>query len=300
MKWFVGIDWAADAHEVCLLDRDGRAVKTKWRVDHTAHALGALVETLLARSEGDPTCVAIGIEAPRGTLVELLVERGFSVHAINPKQVDRFRDRFSPAGAKDDTRDAYVIADALRTDPQAFRRLQLDHPLVVRLREWSRLDEALGADGMALANQLRELVYRVAPALLTLCPAADEGWLWTLLRIAPTPAAQARLSTSRLGQLLRDHRIRRVTAQQLHAVLMETPVYTAPGVTEAVADHMRLLIPRLEMLTAQRREAAQQLERLLDALEAESPRGGPVRASGRRNRPLLARNRHSCGRPDAR
>jgi len=31
---------------------------------------------------------------------------GFVVHAINPKQLDRFRDRFSPAGAKDDRRDA--------------------------------------------------------------------------------------------------------------------------------------------------------------------------------------------------
>ena len=59
---------------------------------------------------------------PRGALVELLVERGFAVYAINPKQLDRFRDRFTPAGAKDDRRDALVIGDSLRTDPQAFRR----------------------------------------------------------------------------------------------------------------------------------------------------------------------------------
>jgi transposase len=273
MKGFVGIDWASDAHEVCLLAQDGRVVKAKWRVEHNAVAMYALIDTLVSHGQGDSTSIAIGIEAPRGTLVELLVERGFAVYAINPKQVDRFRDRFSPAGAKDDARDAHVIADALRTDPRAFRRIRLDHPLVVRLREWSRLDESLGAEAVGLAHQLRELVYRVTPALLTLCPGADESWLWTLLQRAPTPAAQARLSTARLSQILRDHRIRRISAEQLRAVLTSTPVYTAPGVTDAVADHMRLLIPRLELVVAQRREAERQLERLLDMIETEIPAG---------------------------
>ena len=40
------------------------------------------------------------------------MERGFKVHAINPKQMDRFRDRFTLAGAKDDSRDAEVMASA--------------------------------------------------------------------------------------------------------------------------------------------------------------------------------------------
>jgi hypothetical protein len=44
-----------------------------------------------------------------------LVERGFQVYAINPKQLDRFRDRYSMSGAKDDRRDAFVLADSLRT-----------------------------------------------------------------------------------------------------------------------------------------------------------------------------------------
>jgi len=52
--------------------------------------------------------VAVAIEVPRGAIVELLVERGFQVFAINPKQLDRFRDRHTVAGAKDDRRDAFV------------------------------------------------------------------------------------------------------------------------------------------------------------------------------------------------
>ena len=67
------------------------------------------------------------------------MDRGLAVYSINPKQLDRFRDRFSPAGAKDDSRDARVLADALRTDLHCFRRIDPVDPAVVKLREWSRI-----------------------------------------------------------------------------------------------------------------------------------------------------------------
>src|SRR5215510_1025906 len=50
------------------------------------------------------------IETPHGPIVEALLERGFNVYSINPKQLDRFRDRFTVAGSKDDSLDAYVLA----------------------------------------------------------------------------------------------------------------------------------------------------------------------------------------------
>lgn len=267
-EWFVGIDWAADVHEVCVMDRDGH-VTARRQVPHTAVGLQALVDALLTRAGGEPAHIAIGLEGPRGALVELCVERGFAVYAINPKQVDRFRDRFTVAGAKDDRRDAQVIADSLRTDPHAFRRVRLDHPVVIQLREWSRLDEELGGELTRLTNQLRDLVYRMAPGLLALCPAADEPWFWALLREAPTPTAQRRWSLRRVERLLHAHRIRRLQAPQVREVLQAPVVYTAPGVGEAVAAHIALLLPRLELLAAQRRAAARELDRLLDVLAAE-------------------------------
>ena len=75
-----------------------------------------------------------------------LLERGLEVHAINPKQMDRFRDRFTMAGAKDDSRDAEVMASSLRTDPRCFRSLAVADPIVIELREWSRMADDLGTD----------------------------------------------------------------------------------------------------------------------------------------------------------
>lgn len=274
--WFVGIDWASQAHEVCFLDREGR-VGERREVKHSAAALQDLVDALVERAAGDPARVAIGIEVPRGAVVELLVERGFAVYVINPKQLDRFRDRFTPAGAKDDRRDALVIADSLRTDPQAFRPVRLDDPAIIQLREWSRVDEDLGVELTRLTNQLRDLVYRSMPTLLTLCPAADDPWFWRLLREASTPTAQRRLSRRRVEGLLRDQRIRRLEATQLYEVLQQPSVFTAPGVVEAVADHIALLLPRVELVAGQRREAERRLARLLDRLETEASPAGDQR-----------------------
>jgi transposase len=271
--WFVGIDWASKTHEICIVDRAGQVCERR-QVDHTAPAVQAFVAALLTRAAGDPSRVAIAIETPRGALVELLVERGFVVAAINPKQLDRFRDRFTAAGAKDDRRDALVLGDSLRTDPQAFRRVQLDPALVVQLREWSRLDEELGTEVTRLTNQLRDLVYRLTPGLLRLCPAADEPWLWALVRLAPTPAQQHRLSVRRLERLLKNQQVRRLAAEDLRAVLQQPSLYTAPGVVDAVAGHYQVLLPRLELVATQRRQCARELERLLTALEAQEPPPG--------------------------
>jgi hypothetical protein len=49
--------------------------------------------------------------------------------------LDRFRDRHTVAGAKDDRRDALVAADSLLTDQHCFRRVRPEHPDVIRLRE---------------------------------------------------------------------------------------------------------------------------------------------------------------------
>src|SRR5690606_40710058 len=107
----VGIDWATEAHQVCVLTPEG-AVFLERMVEHNAAAIHAFLEALLAHVGGRAEAVAVGIEVPRGALVETLLERGLYVYALNPKQLDRFSVRHSLSDAKDDRLDAYVIADS--------------------------------------------------------------------------------------------------------------------------------------------------------------------------------------------
>ena len=141
VSWFAGVDWGSENHQVCLLDAGG-AVAGERAFRHDGAGLAALCDWLVSVA-GEPGRVAVAIEVPHGPVVDALLDRGFAVHAINPKQLDRLRDRFSPAGAKDDRRDARVAAAGLRTDPHLFRPLQVGDPAVIELREWSRLAEEL-------------------------------------------------------------------------------------------------------------------------------------------------------------
>ena len=84
-----------------------------------------------------------------------MLERGFNVYSINPKQLDRFRDRFTVSGAKDDSRDADVLADSLRTDMRAFRKISIAEPIVVELIEWSRI--APGSSSPHCSQRLQTL-----------------------------------------------------------------------------------------------------------------------------------------------
>jgi hypothetical protein len=93
------------------MDRGGRIVEERW-VEHSGNSLSDLVNWLRRQTFESPSALAAAIEVPRSAIVGTLLEHGFAVFS-NPNQLDRFRDRYSPAGAKDDRREFAVYRHAL-------------------------------------------------------------------------------------------------------------------------------------------------------------------------------------------
>ncbi|MFL5040133.1 MAG: IS110 family transposase, partial [Xanthobacteraceae bacterium] len=201
VRWFIGIDWASEQHRVCLLDAEGKCVAER-DVMHSGAELSEMCTWLLEKTAAEPAEIAIAIETPRGPVVEALLERGFKVFAVNPKQLDRFRDRFSVAGAKDDSRDAQVLAGSLRTDRQASRRLSVDDPLVIELREWSRIYDELKQEQNRLTNRMRGQLWRYFPAFLELEADLAAPWAIELWQAMPTPQAAKRVRKSSIETIL--------------------------------------------------------------------------------------------------
>jgi len=271
-QFFVGVDWGSETHVVCVLDCDRRPIAER-SVPHTGMGLNDLADELMSLAPSEPGRVAVAIEVPRGAIVDTLLARGIHVFSINPKPLDRFRDRHTVAGAKDDRRDAFVLADSLRTDRPAFRRVQPDHPRVVELRELSRIDDDLGQELRRLSNRLREQLHRFFPQALTLCPAADEPWFWALLDRVPTPAHAQRLPVKTVAAVLKVYRVRRVTAETIRDTLQTSALHVAPGTVEAASAHIALLLPRLRLLQEQRTAVAGRIEALLEELGKEEVPG---------------------------
>jgi transposase len=268
--WFVGIDCGSEWHDVRLLAADGTDLGER-RVAHAGHALNELADWLAAQSGGHPERVAVAIEVTRGAVVEGLLARGFAVFGINPKQLDRFRDRYSVAGAKDDRRDAFVLADTLRSDRGRYRRLEVADPQLIALRARVEAHEELGEEVRRLANRLRAVLERYYPQLLALAPAADEPWLWTLLERVPTPAHATRVRAAQVTRVLRIHRIRRIETAEVLTILRQRALPVAPGTAEAAAGQALLLVARLRLAHRQRTQCDQHVAAALDALAGDDP-----------------------------
>ena len=266
LDWLVGFDWASGTHVACLLDRNGRAIEER-KIAHGGAELGEFGDWLIAKTAAPPARIGVAIETPHGPIVEMLLERGFAVFAINPKQLDRFRDRFTVAGAKDDRRDAHVLGDSLRTDRRAFRRLSVDDPTVIELREWSRIADDLSQERTRLANRIRQLLWRYYPQMLQLADDLTAENFLALWECAPTPARAAQIDEAGLAKVLKAHRVRRIGPAEALRILRQTPLRVAAGATEAAVAHIEFAAERVRLVNRQLKDAHQKLEALCARLE---------------------------------
>ena len=100
-RWFVGVGGGFTEAQVCVTDADGEVLGER-AFEHGGQGLSEMADWLLSVAGGEAAAVGVAIEVPRGPVVESLMERGFVVYSINPKQLDRFRDRISPTGRAGD------------------------------------------------------------------------------------------------------------------------------------------------------------------------------------------------------
>ena len=270
-----GVDWATGSHQVCVVDAGGKELGNR-SFPHSGQGLTALADWILELSGLEPQHVAVGIETPHGPVVETLQGRGFRVFAISPRQLDRFRDRYFPSGAKDDSLDALVLASTPRSDGYAFRELAMPEPRVLELRELSRSAEELTRERVRLQNRLRDQLWRYYPQILQLSDQVAENWIMDLWEAAPTPDRARRITRGRIEKILKRNRIRRIDADQVREVLGQPALAVAPGTADAAASAIRITIARLRLVGQLQKEVNAAIDRLLEGF-GEDPEGGGQR-----------------------
>jgi transposase len=157
---FGGLDWAQSEHQLVVVDPHGQVVLSL-RFSNDAEGWALFRQKIAALGR-----LAVAIETNCGPAVERLLDAGLTVYPMNPKAATRYRDRKAPAGAKDDTLDAWSFADALRTDGHGWRALLSQDPLTVELRLLCRDEIKLIEQRTALVNQLKAALCEYYPAAL--------------------------------------------------------------------------------------------------------------------------------------
>jgi transposase len=218
---FAGIDWGEARHRVVLLDEQGQILGREW-IDHEQDHLAHL-DDLLAQGDVRQN-VHVAIELHDSLLLDRLLRLGVKVYGLNPKSAQRARERFTPTGIKDDDRDAWSLAEFVRTSHQHLRPIQPDSEATIALQEWVSLREDLVAQRTVHLQQLRAHLVRWHPHVFKGFTDLNRQWVLDLLEAYPTADAFAALSHKQVMAWTRGRRLKLVTRHRVaDAAVMASP-----------------------------------------------------------------------------
>jgi hypothetical protein len=107
----------------CIAESIGPLNITTSRWSMTTGGFAQLLTLLAEAGDTAKYPIPVGIETDRGLWVAALRATGRVIYPIIPLAASRYRARYAVSGAKSDATDAVLLANIIRTDPDAHRPL---------------------------------------------------------------------------------------------------------------------------------------------------------------------------------
>jgi transposase len=244
VRHYIGVDWADTEHAIWVEDELGGRVLER-AIPHTAAGLAEWGRWLdEQRASGAELWAAI--ERPDGRVVDFLLDHGVMVYPVNPKALDRARDRFRMSRAKSDPFDAHVLAAFLRTDHPHLHALQPSSEAAQELKLLTRDYTRLVRDQTRLVNQLTATLKEYYPRALEICGDLTTKRTAAFLRAYPTPAALAALARAKWLRFATTHRWNAEQAAALWEVLRHPQLPVPAPVVRAKTRLVLVLLLQLE------------------------------------------------------
>jgi transposase len=248
---FIGDDWAEAHHDIEVVDEAGRVLAKRRLSEGVAGLAGlhALVGDRLS-DDDEPDQVVVGIETDRGPWVQALIAAGYTVYAVNPVQVARYRERHGTSGAKSDPGDAHVLAELVRLDRAHHRPVAGDTAIAEHVKVVARAHQTMIWTRQRTTNTIRSMLREYYPAALVAFDDLAHSDALAVLAAAPDPA----LTTSRVVALLRKggrQRNLQVRAQVIVEALRSEQLPARAGVVDAYAAAIGSLVAVTVEMVAQ-------------------------------------------------
>jgi transposase len=257
---YVGIDWADDHHDVYVTD-DTAKMLDSFSIAHSFEGMEKL-RTKLSKVSDNPEDILVAIESHHGLLIYSLLEAGYAIYPINPKSMDRYRDRYRMSSSKSDPRDAMVLANILRTDLHLYKPLPKERAEDARLRQLTRTHKSFVQQKVKLVNQLTDQLKSYFPAALRLFSGLDHEITLAFLERYPTPKMASLATEKEIYDFFREQGYSHYKrASQVYKVLQE-PALECP---EEMIDVYRIvvlsLVPVLRSLIVQVAKLAKEISK---------------------------------------
>jgi transposase len=284
MELFVGIDWSQNNHEICVINTEGN-VKASFQVEHTHEGLKFLCDKLRELTQGDLAKIGCALETNRGLLVNTLVEEGFNVYPINPREVDSRR---KTSGAKTDRIDAKIIAKILRSDYQDLKKLEPDSETITELRQLTRDQNGLIQMQTALIQQLRDCLKEYFPGLLVVFSDLTSETALLFLKAFPTLQDFLQVDIPTLAAFLKTNHVALPyeTANQIYVELHKPQLEARPAIIRAKSRLALGLIDQIQVLKKQIQAYDQEIDRIFKS-HSDSVIFASLNRAGKRLAPRL-------------
>lgn len=260
---YVGIDWSDIDHKVYFTNETATQLDA-FCIPHSPEGLYELFSRV-EKFAKDINDVVFAIEKPSGLLVSAILDRGFSIYPINPKAVDRYRDRYKVSGKKDDFFDAVVLANILRTDRHNHKPLVPDSSLCRNLKILTHQYESLSRMKRRVINQIISTLKEYYPVALNIFSKIDQPITIAFLKKFSTPEKFSKLTTEKIKRFLKKHRYpgrKRKTDEILQ--LSKSPNFKVDEfVIESKELYLSALLVQLENLISSLKTFEEKIENLL-------------------------------------
>jgi transposase len=263
----LGVDWADAFHQVWISDAGGKKV-AEMKVQQNAQEMGEFGRRLYEH-KGQGIELWAAIEKPHGRIVDFLLGHGVVVYPVNPKALDRARDRFRMSQSKSDSFDAYVLADFLRTDHARLRALEPDSVQAQELKLLTRDHERLLRQKNRLINQIEITLKEYYPLPLEGFGNLETKIALDFLKAYPTPQSLAKLNRRGWNRFAkRQHRLSEVRANELWEKLNRAQLAVPEHVVRAKAKLLLVLVVQLEALLLAIESYGEEVERFFASTAA--------------------------------
>jgi transposase len=246
-RYYLGVDWADEFHQVWVSDTEGKKV-AEITIEQSVKGLSEFGRWLHERkAEGIELWASI--EKPHGRIVDFLLDHGVVVYPVNPKALDRARDRFRMSQSKSDSFDAYVLAEFLRTDHVHLRALQPDSEQAQELKMLTRDHHRLGRHKTRLLNQIEVTLKEYYPRPLEVFSDLESKIALDFLTQYPTPRALSELTRRKWNRFAkREHHLGEERCKELWEKLSQPQLKIPEHVVRPKAQLLSVLVIQLKSL----------------------------------------------------
>lgn len=278
-RYYLGLDWGDEADAVWVVNERGEKVwagEVKQMAEEQAEFGRRLYEW-----RGSGVEVWAALEKPEGRIVDFLLDHGVVVYPINPKALDRARDRFRVSGSKSDPFDARVLAEFLRTDHGHLRPLVPNSPAAQELKLLTTDYERLIRHQTRFLNQLTITLKEYYPRVLELFSELNSAAALDFLTRYPAPAGLTELTPAAWQDFVKEHRLRKKRAAELWEQLKAPQVAIPAHVVRAKARLVRVLAAELEIVRTGLADYYAEIERFFASMPAaETAKSLPAGKTG--------------------